>query len=687
MDKDPYRYFRIEARELLEGLTQGVLQLERGPAGKDVVGRLLRLAHTLKGAARVVQQPEIAELSHAVEDILEPYREGQSPMAHDHINALLRLVDSISVHLRSLETPSPEPAATPPQAAVEEPIETVRVEIAEMDALLSGMSEAAIHLGALRQATTDIAHALQTAGTLAERLASRANGTPTSAVASHPADRTRALTEELRAQLEHTYRTLAARLDRAEQELGKVREQASELRLLPASAVFASLQRAARDVAESLQKRLEFVASGGETRLDAHVLRAVRDALLQLVRNAVAHGIEAESERIAMGKPPVGRVELHVERRGNRVVFVCRDDGRGLDVEAIRRAAVVRGLVSATEVEALSVDEAIQLLLRGGVSTTPTVTEISGRGVGLDIVRETVARFKGDMHVRSEATRGTAIEISVLVSIESLVVLVMEAAGTSVLLPFDAVRRTIRLTPGDIARAATGDSLLFEGEVMPFLPLAKMWRQPMLPGREAQSWSAVVVQAGSRLAAVGVDRLLGSARVMLRPLPAILGNVPLIAGASFDSEGNPQPVLDPAGLVEAVWTAKASTTEAVVAPKPEVLVIDDSLTTRMLEQSILESAGYAVDLATCGEEALEKARQGRYALFIVDIEMPGMDGFTLIEHLRADPALYHIPAILVSSRAAVEDRRRGEQVGARGYIVKSEFDEGDFLRTIRSLIG
>jgi two-component system chemotaxis sensor kinase CheA len=410
--------------------------------------------------------------------------------------------------------------------------------------------------------------------------------------------------------------------------------------------------------------------------------------LLQLVRNAVAHGIEAETERTAMGKPPAGRVGLHVERRGNRVVFVCQDDGRGLDVEAIRRAAVVRNLLSATEVETLSVDEALQLLLRGGVSTTRAVTEIAGRGVGLDIVRETVSRLKGDIHVRSEATRGTAIEISVPISIASLVVLVMEAAGMSVLLPFDAVRRTIRLTPGDIARAAAGDSILFEGEVMPFLPLATLWRQPMLPEREAQSWSAVVVQAGARLAAVGVDRLLGTARVMLRPLPPILGPVRLIAGASFDGEGNPQPVLHPAGLVEAVLATKASSTEAVVTPKPPVLVIDDSLTTRMLEQSILESAGYTVDLATCGEEALEKAHRGRYGLFIVDIEMPGMDGFTLIEHIRADPALHHIPAMLVSSRAAVEDRRRGEeQVGARAYMVKSEFDEGDFLRTIRSLIG
>src|SRR5687767_4524840 len=151
MDKDPYRYFRIESQELLEGLTQGVLQLERGATGRDVVGRLLRLAHTLKGASRVVQQLEIAELSHAVEDMLEPYREGQSPVAPDHINALLRLVDSISGRLQPLTTPSPERPTLPTHAAVEEPIETVRVEIAEMDGLLSGIAEAAIHLEALRQ--------------------------------------------------------------------------------------------------------------------------------------------------------------------------------------------------------------------------------------------------------------------------------------------------------------------------------------------------------------------------------------------------------------------------------------------------------------------------------------------------------------------------------------------------------
>ena len=200
-------------------------------------------------------------------------------------------------------------------------------------------------------------------------------------------------------------------------------------------------------------------------------------------------------------------------------------------------------------------------------------------------------------------------------------------------------------------------------------------------------WPVLIVQSDSRLAAVGVDRVLRRTSVVMRPLPRLAGRIELIAGASLDSEGNPQPVIDPAGLVRLVARGTHAAAEAVPARKLPLLVIDDSLTTRMLEQSILETAGYDVDLAVSGEEALGKARQTRYAMFVVDIEMPGIDGFEFIERVQADPQLRDIPSILVTSRASMEDRRRGEQVGARAYIVKSEFDEGQLLRMIRGLIG
>jgi two-component system chemotaxis sensor kinase CheA len=196
----------------------------------------------------------------------------------------------------------------------------------------------------------------------------------------------------------------------------------------------------------------------------------------------------------------------------------------------------------------------------------------------------------------------------------------------------------------------------------------------------------VVIEGANALAAVGVERLRGTQNLILRPLPAFTPSDPIVAGASLDAEGHPQLVLDPQGLVEHVCRA-GTALAATPSPRAPILVIDDSLTTRMLEQSILESAGYEVDLATSGEEGLERARSRRYALFLVDVEMPGMDGFTFIERTRGDPILRDIPAILVTSRASPEDRQRGQSVGARAYIVKGEFDQSELLDKIRLLAG
>jgi two-component system chemotaxis sensor kinase CheA len=196
----------------------------------------------------------------------------------------------------------------------------------------------------------------------------------------------------------------------------------------------------------------------------------------------------------------------------------------------------------------------------------------------------------------------------------------------------------------------------------------------------------VVVQSGSSWAAVGVERLLGTANVVVRPLPEMVDSIAVVAGASLDAEGNPQLVLDPAGLVAAARAGAEARPAPAPAARAPILVIDDSLTTRMLEQSILESAGFDVDVAVSAEDALVKARDRRYGLFVVDVEMPGMDGFEFVERTRADPVLRETPAILVTSRSAPEDRRRGEQAGARGYILKGEFDQVHLLHTIQRLI-
>ncbi len=683
MLKDPYKYFRVEARDLVDGLSQGLLELERAPPDKGLVGRLLRLAHTLKGAARVVQQSAIAELAHGIEEVLAPLREGQSRLPKERGLELFRLVDAIGAQLKAIEAVPRPQTEVPVHPAVEEPFRSVRVAIEEIDDLLDGMTEASVALDGLRKAAAPIDAAVGMARALGELLAVRRNG----AHGDSAALRARALAERIKDTLVQSRGSLALAVERAQQELERAGERARELRLVPASTLFGAVERATRDAAESLRKRVRFEAAGGEHHLDAHVLAGLRDALLHLVRNAVAHGIEEEAERIAAGKPGAGLVQLQVERRGHQIAFLCRDDGRGFDLEAIREAALRHRHISQAEAAGLSLAEAVRLILRGGVTTTRTVTEISGRGIGLEVVREVAARLKGTLEAHTEAGRGTTVEIRVPISLAAIAALAVETAGRISYLPLDAVRAVLRVTPDEIVRSPEGDSVLHEGETIPFLLLSAILAGQGPTDRRSPAWPAAVLQIEKARVAVGVDRLLGTAPVVMKPLPPIIGAIPAVAGVCFDAEGTPQLVLDPSGLMAGAGSHRGgSTAPAAPRARPQVLVIDDSLTTRMLEQSILEAAGYAVDVAVSGEEGLEKARERPYALFVVDIEMPRMDGFEFIERTRSDPALREIPSILVSSRASPEDKRRGQEAGARAYIVKSEFDEARLLQQIHDLV-
>jgi two-component system chemotaxis sensor kinase CheA len=670
--RDPYKYFRVEARELVDGLSGAALKLEKGIGGAEELAGMFRLAHTLKGASRVVRQAAIADLAHAIEDLLEPHRHASSGgLSADQVDRLLRLLDDVSSRLAALE-PAAAPAPEAGARTAPESLRTVRIEIEEMDALFEGLSEAAVRLAGVRRDLGELARARRVADALIDQLPS--------------SSRARSSAEELRGLLVRVERGLDAGVHHTHREIAQVRDRADQLRLLPASAAFPTLERAARDAAHALGRSIVFEATGGECRLEAGVLFALRDALLHVVRNAVAHGIEPETERRRAGKPSAGRVALEVVRRGHRVAFLCSDDGRGIDADSVLRAAVARGVTTAREAAAMQRDQVLMLALENGVTTTDRVTDVSGRGVGLDVLRATVGELKGDVKLTSEPGRGTTIELSVPVSISSIAALAIEVDGMTFSVPLDSVQRSLRLAAGDIAHFADHDSVVVDGAVVPFLPLARVVGGER---REPQSaWSAVLVQAGARSAVIGADRLVGTSSIVLRPLPQAAGLVPLAAGVSLDADGDPRLVLDPRGLVDAALAGRASGRSASSAkPRAPVLIVDDSLTTRMLEQSILESAGYAVDLATSAEEGFVRAREAPHSLFLVDVEMPGMDGFEFVSRTRADPLLGAVPAILVSSRDGEADRRRGEEVGAKAYIVKGEFDQESFLRTVRQLIG
>lgn len=647
MTRDPYKYFRIEARELVAGLHAGVLELERSPATSQAVARLLRLAHTLKGAARVVRQAGIAELAHRIEDVLARYRDGGA-LVPSAVADLLAIVDGLSSQLRQLDGPAPEgpttertTPASPSQG--DDRFEAVRVAVTDLDRVLQGLLELDGRVGMLRAA-------LEGPGGVA---ASR------------------------------------AQLDSLSRELGALHQEVGELRLVPAISIQAGLDRAARDAAAALGKRVQLEWRGADVRIDAHVLAGVQQAMQQVVRNAVAHGVEDEAARVRAGKRPVGTIAVTVERRGARVTLRCTDDGRGIDVDLVRRAALARGRLTEAEAAALDLPGAIDLLLRGGLSTASAVTEVAGRGVGLDVVRDVVARLAGEVDATSEPGRTTTVTLTVPVTLSSFAAVLVQVGELRYLIPMEAVEAARREGPDATSASRATDQpegLVHEGAAVRFAPLADLLGRRSTTAAPRGAWSCVIVTSRGLRVALGVDRVLGVTQAVLRPLPPSIGRAPLVGGAAIGADGTPLLVLDPPSLVEAALGHQRAAAVSPPARLP-LLIIDDSLTTRMLEQTILTSAGYEVDLATSAEEGLELARLRRYGVFVVDVEMPGMDGFEFVARTRADPDLRGTPAVLVTSRDAAEDRRRGAAAGASAYIVKQEFEEGRLLEVVARLLG
>jgi two-component system chemotaxis sensor kinase CheA len=498
----------------------------------------------------------------------------------------------------------------------------------------------------------------------------------------------RSLAGELETLLVTSDRQLSTNVEQAARELGQVRDAAERLRLVPVANLWGALERTARDAALALGKRVRFETSGGDVRLETELLLQVQRALLQAVRNAVAHGIESPSERTAAQKAPEGLVAIDVRRRDDRVIFRCRDDGRGLDQEAVRRSAERRGINPAS-LAGLDGEGLARLLLRGGISTSASVSAVSGRGIGLDLIREVAESLGGTVAMSSNAPSGTVIELALPVSLSALSALLVEVAGQILAVPLAAVRGTTSQRADEVTHTAEGESIALDGKIVPYVGLERLLTfgaaQASEVTRQANRSSVMVVADGG-IVALGVERVLGIESIVARGIPELALMSVIVSGASFDADGNPRIVLSPEGLVHAARKLAA-------APRPEpqprapILVIDDSLTTRMLEQSILESAGYEVELAVSGEEGMDKARLRKYALFLVDVEMPGMDGFTFIERTRADPELCQVPAILVTSRASAEDRERGRAVGALAHIEKREFNQTELLDRIRKLVG
>jgi two-component system chemotaxis sensor kinase CheA len=443
-----------------------------------------------------------------------------------------------------------------------------------------------------------------------------------------------------------------------------------------------------RDLAEASAKEVVFTLDGRDVEADRVVLDGLREALHQLIRNAVDHGIEPPEQRLAAGKDRSGTVRVAAELRGDRLLVTVADDGAGLDAEAIRAALMQRGV---TPPETLS--DLADALFEARVSTRSEATTVSGRGVGLDIVRAACARMGGRVAVTWDEGRGTSFHLDCPVSLASLRALLVSVASHAIAIPLAAIERAVRVDPRDLTVLEGRTMLETKEGPVPVIPLGRLLAPIGERPPTSDVVSLVLLRDGPRRLAVAVDELLEVRNLGIRPLPAAAGELPYVRGAALLETGGVALVVDPVTLVAAGLGPDAGTGVELAEPrsatpaKPRVLVVDDSITTRSLERSILEAAGYDVLTAVDGSDGWRVLQEQGCDLVVADIEMPRMDGFALCEAIRASRRLAELPIVLVTALERPEDRARGLEVGADAYIGKSSFDQENLLETIGQLLG
>ncbi|HEX2871894.1 MAG TPA: response regulator, partial [Polyangiaceae bacterium] len=461
------------------------------------------------------------------------------------------------------------------------------------------------------------------------------------------------------------------------------------LRMVPIARLFSKYQRTVRELGGKLGKEINVELLGAETELDKVLVERLEDPLLHLVRNAADHGIETPAERERAGKPRAGRVVLSASQSGGQIVVAIRDDGRGLDPEKLKQKAIEKGLLSADEAAALDVEQAYQLIFRAGFSTAEQVSDVSGRGVGMDVVREAISRLKGDVRISSEVGKGTTLELSLPLTLAITQVLTARAGGELVAIPLDAVVSAQTVEAGDLERVATGTCIRVGPSLIPVVDLAHVLG---LAGGtslgDEQNTAVVIVRVGGSELALLVQQVLGRHEVVIKALGPLLAAAPCTAGAALIGERMVL-VVDLLDVGARSLSTKPSEprlrNRAVSRTRAKVLVAEDSPLIRNAIRQELTRAGFEVTVAEDGEQALELARAQRFDAVSSDVMMPKMDGYELVRALRQEPHYRQVPIVMVTSKDARLDAMKGLDAGADAYLTKpAEADE--LIRTLDSLL-
>jgi two-component system chemotaxis sensor kinase CheA len=746
--------FQEEAGEYLQRLNEGVITLEGDPGNRELIDQMLRDAHTLKGSSRMVGLIEISDVAHRLEDIMVKVRDGQmvytpdmSDMFFEALDMIVFLsenagkelpetadVQGLNERLGALAdsgsvTVAPAAPAAPvgPPAPADAPSEddgeaaevsadgeplrakrdetlkvkeqaTIRVRTQQLDALLNMVSEVVIGQIKSEQRTVEL-RAMQASLADLWKAWNRVKATAADLVS---ADEVRyegfaedltvvdGLIGDVRRSIGALSKDYQEDTSRASTVVSDLQEQGMQLRMLPVSTIFNTFPRAVHDLARDRNKEVELVIEGADTELDKKVLEEINDPLIHIMRNAVDHGVESPEDREKAGKPRAGTIRMAARQEGDRIIIEVSDDGAGIDPDRVRGAAVRKGYVSENEAVAMSDREATYLIFESGFSTAAIITEISGRGVGMDVVRQfVVEKLKGSLDVDSELGCGTTFRLTIPLTLAIIRALLMRVGDRTFAIPTASIDETLRVAAGDILKVEGREVIRRQRRTIPLVRLGELLGVEHLP-TGGKVPIATIGFAGHRMGFV-VDALLGEQQIVIKTLGSHLKRVENVAGVTVLGAGEVVVILNVPDLMANARSrsgVRAREARAVTRTGPRrILICEDSFTTRELERSIFEAAGYDVEVAMDGAQGLSKLQQGLQAeAVITDVQMPNMTGFELTKAIKSDPVLSAIPVVIVTSLERDEEKAEGIDAGADAYITKSVFNQDTLLETVERLI-
>jgi two-component system sensor histidine kinase and response regulator WspE len=749
--------FRMEAEAHGATLAQGLLALESEPGDPVRLEELMRAAHSIKGAARIVRVEPIVRVAHAMEDAFVGAQKGLLTLGPAAIDALLSGADflksiaakdeaaataflaahageteALVARLQAVargETPAAAEAAPPtpssdapaapavpsppaPKAAPAVPsgpaapstapsrratpaesvdASVVRISAAGLGHMLAFAGETLVEARRLGTVSADFEELRRVTRQLEAEVDALAGETTVSSAAL------RQTVLEARRVMTRQVEALAGAARRSEDLAGRLYREVLQSRMRPFGEGAGGFPRLVRDLSRELGKRVRFELLGKDVLVDRDVLEKLDAPLNHLLRNALDHGIETAEARAAAGKPPEARIALEARHRAGMLEVEVVDDGRGVDYEALRAKVVERGLIGAEFAKDLTRSELLEFLFLPGFSTRAVVTEISGRGVGLDVVQTTARELGGSVVATSETGKGLRFVLTLPITRSVVRAALAQIAGEPYAFPLTRIERVLRVDEADVRAVEGREQFAWEGRPVGLLPAAQVLGLPP-PARSPGAIPVILIGSREHYYGLAVDRFLGEQDLVVRPLDPRLGKVAGVSAVSVDEAGDPVVIVDVEDLLRSIDAAlhqgrmrairvTGAGPSGTARAKKRVLVVDDSITVREVERGLLAARGYLVDVAVDGMDGWNAVRAGSYALVISDVDMPRMDGIELVRRIKQDERLKKTPVMIVSYKDREEDRLRGLEAGADAYVTKSSFQEENWIGRVVDLIG